>query len=410
MKILFLTENYYRGGLDTFLIGLINHWPYSEDELFLTCNKSHPGLEIIRARLKRPCKIEVHELPSPVSWRRWVSRRRVLSGGLSGTILSLCGKALAYPFFLYNILGLVLKFRTQAYDRLLVVNGGYPGGMSCRAASIAWGVAGMRPLSIHNFHNFVDKAPWGRRWIENFVDTAVHHFSRAMVSVSGVCLASLRERVSFRKPGDYRVIYNGIESASIQCAKNIRVGLNIPQDSPLCLMLATYEPRKGHEFFLKAFSLVVDRLPNARALICGHGSQAEIEHVKGLVAFFGLEQHVLVEDYWQDVGALLKEAQVLVVPSQSYESFGLVIAEAMAMQRPVVATNIGGIPEVIQNGQGGFLVDPGDIDSFAAHIRMILENPELGAKLGALGFQQYAAKFTAARMASEYADLIRLGS
>ena len=411
MKILFLTENYWIGGLDTFLITLINNWPHSEDELALICNKSHPGLMVIQSRLKRPCKIKPHNLPTLPNWERLILKKKFFGRWLS-IILTILGKVLGYPVFIFHILYFVHKFRALGYERLMVVNGGYPGGWTCRAASIAWGLAGLKPYSIHNFHNFAVRSSKLRGWIEYSIDIAVRHFSRAIVSVSKTCLASLNNRTAFQKTGNYRVIYNGIDSnmLSNKPDPNVRQELGIPKDSPLCLMLASYDQRKGHDLFLKAFKQVNKNLPDLRALICGYGTLSEVEHVKRIITSLSLDEYVNCEGYRKDTDALLREAQVLVVPSQSYESFGLVIVEAMAMRVPVVATRVGGIPEAISNGQGGFLVDPDDINGFAGHIKIIIEDSALRAEVGELGFKQYATKFTSDRMALEYADLIRSAS
>jgi L-malate glycosyltransferase len=404
MKIAFFTENYYRGGLDTVLITLINHWPYPEDELTLICNKSHPGLEVIRSRLDRCCRIKAHGLPMYWGWYQ----SKFFSSRLTSAPFALLGKLLSYPLFVFYALALILKFRRSEYDRLVVVNGGYPGGLSCCAASIAWGIAGKRPLSIHNFHNFAVKAPWWRKWIEDWIDSKVHQYSRSMVSVSKACISSLSNRPAFSKNGDYRFIYNGIEAKPISYTTptGIRDELGIPHNSPLCLMLATYEPRKGHYFFLKSFSRVVAEIPNARALICGHGNSREIARMRKTVESLGLNQHVFLGSYRNDIDALFQEAQVLVVPSQSYESFGLTIIEAMARKVPVVATQVGGIPEVMGDGCG-LIVRPDDAEGFANCISRCLSDRYFSAQLGERGYRRYQDRFTADRMAKEYSSIVR---
>ena len=408
MKLVLFTEIHYRGGLDTFLITLINAWPYVEDELALICNSSHPGLEGIESSLKRPCRIIRHKLPGQSEWYQGLGKNRYLANRVSRGGLSMFRKICGYPLFVVYLVALTLRFRQMHYDRLMVVNGGYPASMNCRAASVAWSLAGLRPLSIHNFHNFAQTTPRWRRWIEDVIDLAVLRSSRAMVSVSASCLESLRLRSQFLKQGVYKFIYNGIEPIERLpvSPSEVRSELGIPSDAPLCLMLATFEPRKGHEFFLRAFRQVADRLPHVRALICGDGSAAEVAHVTSLVSAFGLSRHVVLQKHRQDVDALLRNAQVLVVPSQAYESFGLVVVEAMAMKVPVVATRVGGIPEVMADGAGGFLCDVHDADGFAQAILKILRDPGLATELGELGFKRYSTEFTAEKMANEYAKLI----
>lgn len=409
MKILLFTENYYRGGLDTFLISLINSWPHEGDQLALICNASHPGLAQMASKLKRPCAIIPYRLPGHSDWSRARRTKGFWASDLGQRFASAIRKMLAYPLFVIDLIALTRRFRRDEYDRLLVVNGGYPGGMTCRAASIAWNLAGRKPLAIHNFHNLAVPVPYWRRLIENLIDSAVRRSSRMMVSVSACSVESIFVRSAFRKGGSYKVINNGIEAIDRlpRADFSIRQELGISTEAPLCLMLCTYEPRKGHEFFLKAFRQVVDRLPDAAALICGHGSEAEIERVRKLVTSFDLSGHVFLQGHRSDADQLLADSQVLVVASQAYESFGLVIVEAMAMKVPVVATRIGGVPEVMPNGIGGLLCDPDNSSSFADSILAILENKDLADKLRQLGFDRYQLKFTASRMAAEYALLVR---
>ncbi|MBI3804159.1 MAG: glycosyltransferase family 4 protein [Nitrospirae bacterium] len=410
MKIIFFTENHYRGGLDTFLTTLINHWPYPEDDLALICNRSHPGLDWIKSKLARQCEITPHRLPGQSEWYRGNSQRKFLSNRLAKGCLSLLRKTLAYPFFMVHVMALIFKFKKMRYDRLMVVNGGYPASLSCRAASIAWNLAGKRPLSIHNFHSLAQASPVWYRWIESLIDRGVLNSSRAMVSVSDACIHSLHKLKVFRGATNSRFIYNGISPGKQQCGYREAAlsDLGIPEEAPLCLMLATYHPYKGHDFFFRAFSEVIRSVPNARALICGDGRPSEIFRVRCAISSLGLDQQVIVQGHRADVDLLLQRAQVLVVPSQAFESFSLVIVEAMARRLPVVATRVGGIPEVMPDGMGGLLCDVNDVEGFGRNILKILSDLDLAKKLGEMGFRRYSDKFTADKMAKEYAGLVRL--
>lgn len=404
MRILLVTENAYCGGLDTFIITLINHWPHPEDELVLMCNESHPGLEVIRDQLRRPCKIIGHRYPLPWSMgnaekQRWI---RVLHA----------------PFRLIErlsmFIGYLRKF-CQAFheispDRLLVINGGYPAGLTCRAATVAWGMAGRLPLSIHNFHNFCYPARWWELAFENAIDRRVHAYSKAMVSVSQVCADSLQRRSAFVGSGKCMYIHNGIElRGSSKDSRTIRARLGEPEDVPICLMLGTYEPRKGHIFLLSAFQQVVQYRPDARLLICGFGYPSEMNRVRSAVEIFGLQNSVRLEGFRQDIPDLLEASDLMLVPSQSGESFGLTIIEAMSRQVPVIATRVGGIPEVLLNGAGGFIVDPTDVDGFASRILDLLNNETLRREQGLKGLERYEKNFKAQQMAQAYADLVRSG-
>ena len=402
MNILIVTENAYCGGLDSFIITLVNNWPHAEDDIILVCNASHPGLAAIRRQLRRPCRVLDHRHPLP--WSMQEMRQNKLL------------RVLRFPFRLLGRQLLFLQylsifrrlFDDVGAERLLVVNGGYPAGLTCRAATVAWGMAGKRPLSIHNFHNFSQPTRWFERPFEYAIDRLVHRYAKAMVSVSAICAASLANRPAFRASPKLTYIPNGIEFRPARTAPRVlRDSLGIAQDAPLCLMMGTYEARKGHEFLLRAFTRVVQNIPAARLLICGFGYPAEVERVRKAVEESGLQAHVLLDGFREDVPDLLAASDLLLVPSQFSESFGLTIIEAMSHALPLVATRVGGMPEVLQDGCGGYLVAPDDVEDLARRMHMLLADENLRREQGQLGFAHFNQYFRAERMATAYAQLLR---
>ncbi len=147
MNITFFTENYYKGGLDTFLISLVNNWPYSEDRIAIICNHSHPGLETYRRKIRRRVSIYEHHIPNHSELHRAVKWK-----GKIGLFVKLVIFILSYPLFFYNVVAIRKLLLKNKPDRLVIVNGGYPTGSSCRAAAISWGLF-TKKRSIHNFHN-----------------------------------------------------------------------------------------------------------------------------------------------------------------------------------------------------------------------------------------------------------------
>ncbi len=402
MNILIVTENAYCGGLDSFITTLINHWPVEEDQISLICNASHPGLVVIRKQLRRPCNVVAHEYPLPWSMQE-LRQTRVI-------------RILRYPFRLLGrqiLLARYLREFVKIFDqmgahRLLVVNGGYPAGLTCRAATIAWGKAGRQPLSIHNFHNFSQPLRWFERPFENAVDHLVYRYSKALVSVSAICARSLGNRPAFKDSTSVTHIFNGIEFRPARSpAGQVKASLGMQQDAPLCLMLGTYEVRKGHEFLLDAFGRVVNLVPAARLLICGFGYPAEVQRVREAVHARGLDQQVVLEGFREDVPDLIAASSMMLVPSQSSESFGLTIIEAMSHGVPVIATRVGGIPEVLQDGQGGYLVAPDDVDGLADRMLRLLSDEPLRQEQGKQGKAYFNENFRAERMAASYATLLR---
>jgi glycosyltransferase involved in cell wall biosynthesis len=407
MKIALFTDNQYRGGLDTFLVSLINHWPVPDDQLTVICNRSHPGLPLIESRLTRQCTIVAHRLPGHGRWYHGNTSNAVLRSAVGRLSLSLLRRIAGYPLFLSYVAALATTFRGTRFDRLMVVNGGYPASLSCRAASIAWWVAGKKPGAIHNFHNLAMLSPGLRGPFDHIIDRLVREATSTFISVSRACASSLAVRPAFLHD-HVRVIYNGINLPlpSATAAASLRAELGVPAQAPLCLLLASYEVRKGHEFFFRAFRRVIERVPEARAVCCGDGTPEEVETLKELVRQNGLEGRVLLAGFRPDIRPMLEATQVLAIASQEFESFGLVLVEAMAMKKPVVGTRVGGIPEVIGE-EAGLLFARDDVEGFADGIVTFMTDTELAKETGESGYERYLAKFTAERMAQEYAELVR---
>lgn len=408
MKIVFLTENTHRGGLDSFLVSLVNYWPHPEDELIFICNASHPGIEGIRKSLTRPCTVIGHKIPTYLDLVRSAGRNRIL-----GFIRKLFSPLLRYGFFLYYIIRLRKELLENNPDRLMVINGGHPGGDTCRAAIISWGLfAKHRPCAIYNFHNLASTPRWLEKWPDKLIDFFVAKYSTAIIGVSRVCAESLRKRMSEQVMNKVSWIYNGISAPIIPAVPHtasLREELGFPPDSLVCLMLATYEPRKGHDFLLRAFQKVIAEIPSARLLICGYGYPDEIERVKNLVAQYGLSGQVSLQGFRRDIDFLLEQSDLLLVASQAFESFGLTSVEAMAKRVPVVATKVGGIPEVVADGEGGYCVEPDDVNGYARIMINFLGNPELRKSQGEMGYRRYKTHFAAERMAEQYAKAIHAG-
>lgn len=411
MKICFYTENYYKGGLDTFLINLFNSWPDDNDELNLVCNGSHAGLETILEKTLRPITVETYGrfFTSLIVQGRSNSKWKCFF--LVKKFFSLIFRLLQYPvLFPWYVISLTLFFLRNDYDRLMVVNGGYPASLLCRSAAIAWWLSGKRPLPIMNFHNSTTVAPWYYKFVENIIDRLVIRSVRHIVSVSKNCLSSLKTRKVFVDCDKVSYIYNGIEDP----IKKMKIVPNgIKSELPFgryCLMLATYETRKGHRYLLQAIKSVVEDFPDVKLRCYGHGLAEEKKQVADEIMRLNLNENVILNDFSSETDSLLAGASVLVVPSQAYESFGLTIIEAMAIGIPVVTTDVGGMPEVLGTTNAGYVCSKNDPLEFANAIKNILGNATLAAEMGRNGRTAFKQKFTALKMARQYFQLIKKGT
>jgi L-malate glycosyltransferase len=407
MKICFFTENYYKGGLDTFLINLLNAWPDKKDELTLVCNGTHQGLDTISEKTIRPISVEkyyrvftspIAQGQSTLKWSRSFPVR---------AFFALAFRFLQYPIlFPWYVFTLMFFFLQSDYDRLMVINGGYPASLLGRSAVIAWWLAGKRPLAVMNFHNSTTCPPWYSSFLENSIDKLVIRSASHIVSVSKDCLGSLGSRNAFLDCNKLSYIYNGIADPIPLVKTTLSTIDNMPSHKEYCLMLATYEARKGHTYLLQAFQVVVKEFPNVQLQTYGYGQIHEKKRVADEILRLKLENNVTIGDFRPQIAELLSGASILVVPSQANESFGLTIIEAMAFGVPVVTTDVGGMPEVLEGSNAGYVCSKDDPLEFSAAIINILSDPPLAFELGRNGRLTFERRFKANTMAINYAKLL----
>jgi glycosyltransferase involved in cell wall biosynthesis len=142
---------------------------------------------------------------------------------------------------------------------------------------------------------------------------------------------------------------------------------------------------KGTEVLLRAFALVVARIPEARLLLVGDGPQRE--SLKQLITNLNIGANVVMPGQMPllEMEAIFSRAWVQVVPSLWAEPFGLITANAMMRGTAVVASATGGSIDIVKQGETGFLVPPGDVKALAEILVELLQNRELAEKLGKAG-------------------------
>lgn len=398
MRTAFFTQNVKKGGLDTFAVNLLLHWP-STDSITFFCNRSHPGLADLRARLPKHVEVVPYDfLIAQDIERRFADRPRSVR---------LMAKVL---FGLAGIPYLVIKtrrlFRAAHLDRLMIINGSYPGGDACIGATLAWATLQPGRLAWHNVHNLA--IPYHgsvlRRVKERVIDWMVARSVAGFIGVSSSCIESLSIRSGLNGcPKTF--VYNGIDPINSVPTSSLREELSLPAGAQIILMLAVYEPRKGHDFMIRVMQDVVAAVPEAYLLVCGDGTEKERQVVQNLRSMSTVAAHVVLQPHRPDIGNVMGQVQMLVAPSQSYESFGYTVVEAMACALPVVVTDVGGLPEVVEQGVTGYVVSRQEAGEFAARIIHLLRNEALRHQMGQMGRKRFEEHFLAERMSREYVRL-----
>jgi len=202
----------------------------------------------------------------------------------------------------------------------------------------------------------------------------------------------IKAGIGQRPQFDY--IYNGIDIESLEKRKVDRIQkreeLGIANDCILIVTAGRLVPVKGQSYLITAFAQVITEIPNIRLVFLGDGVLRG--ELSGQVKTLGLEKQVLFLGMRSDVPEIISCSDLFVLPSIN-EGFGVVLLEAMAMKCPIVATNVGGVPEVVLDGETGILVPPGDPVQLAGGIIRLLKDTSLALKMAECGYQRLKVCF-----------------
>lgn len=269
-----------------------------------------------------------------------------------------------------------------------------PAELYTRLALLFLHPAPVMVISKHNdepFFRCVGQAAMGR-WVSRR--------ATRMIAISDAVNAYARKHLNM--PADrVTTVHYGIdprpyEQISENRRQDVRTVWDIPPDAWVIGTVARLVPQKALRVLLMAYAQYrVQARQASRLVLVGRGPlEAEL---KALSHQLGLESEIVWAGFREDIPAVMNAFDAFVLTS-SYEGFGLVLLEAMAAARPVVASRVSAIPEIVQDGITGLLCEPGDHEGFA-HALLHLEEADVRTRLGAAGYDRVRTRFTLERMA-----------
>jgi glycosyltransferase involved in cell wall biosynthesis len=195
-------------------------------------------------------------------------------------------------------------------------------------------------------------------------------------------------------------VHEGIDLERVEAAPpaNLHAELWLPHHAPIVGNVAALVPHKGQRHLIEAARLVLPQVPDARFVIAGEGELRPA--LERQIKDHHLEKHVLLAGFRPDVLSLHKAFDIFVMSSVT-EGLGTSLLDAMAAGKPVVATTAGGIPEVVVDGETGFLVPPRDHDAMAGAIVKLLKDDALRQTMGEAGSARVRTVFSAERMVQD---------
>ena len=291
-----------------------------------------------------------------------------------------------YRYFLHESLQLAREFRRRAIS--LVHCADVPAGSYAALA----GRLAMVPVICHVRNRFVKIPEPDRR------------FLRAVSRFAFVSRGAWRA-FAYHVPANRGVVlYDGIEVRPSEAgldseanAQDVRREFNIPARATIVGMIARIDQQKDYETLAKAAARVVSATPDVRFLIVGGYSVEQIqrdhfEQVKQWLAAYGVSEYFIFTDFRSDVPRLLRAMEIVVL-STHYEGLPLVLIEAMACRKPVVATDVDGVPEIVKDDETGLLFAHQDDARLAAHIVSLIRDPSRADRLGRSGQSFVQANF-----------------
>jgi len=280
---------------------------------------------------------------------------------------------------------------------LVYTHGMVPANIHSRLAARLAGVPCISHIHIANVFN---QNPLVRRY-QIFLDNWTSRFCHRLIAVSQSTKDSLiQQGIS----GDrIEVIPNGIDCHKIHCRETreeILRKFHLDPKERLVGTIGRLCPTKGQEEFLRVAKGVSQEMPDVVWMVIGKdmefGGRYETQ-LRTLAQEGGLNGRVIFTGHQPDPFSLLNALEFFVLPSK-LEGMPLVILEAMALKKAVIASAVGGVPEVIVDGKTGILVPAGDSRSLAEAILKLLRNPELAKAMGEAGFERARENFSESEM------------
>ncbi len=203
-------------------------------------------------------------------------------------------------------------------------------------------------------------------------------------------------------------IYNGIDPSQFSnievLRKSTRDVLNVDDNEFSILATGNLSEEKGHIYLIEAISILKQRNIPVKCFIAGQGNlKLELERK---INDFGMKNYIKLLGYREDVPALLAGADIFTMPSLS-EALPYSLLEAMAAGLPIVASRVGGIPEVITHGKEGYLVNPENVKELANAIETLTTDFTLRQLMGKMGKETIMNKFSSHQMLSNTKDFLK---
>lgn len=283
---------------------------------------------------------------------------------------------------------------------------GFKTGFLGRAAALGFPRTPL-VLTVHNYYAYPGQSriPF---LIFQTMEKVFSHRTNRVITVSEALKKNLTHSLGIQEEKIVK-IYNGIQPENYQNNRDgggqFKAALGLPQGIPLVGTTARLAPQKGLETLLEAARIILDQRDDCFFLVAGEGPMRE--KLEDMVNGLALRENVFFLGRINNIAEFLSSLDVFVLPSLT-EGLSISLLEALAAKKPVVASRVGGIPEIIIDGVTGSLVPPGDPVSLASRVVEYLEHPERGALMGLQGCRRIEEYFDLEGMLTKTEELYKV--
>lgn len=273
---------------------------------------------------------------------------------------------------------------------------------SDRIASFAAKLAGIR-IIVETRHGIGYLPEEMNRW-KFFLYKLASNPSTKIIAVAESVKADLIKQARI-DPERIEVIYNGIniEPVSSEYQPNVLGSLGLPKDGySLVATFGRFEPIKGHRYVLESAKEVLKFFPHTIFLIVGDGPMRK--NLEELTQFLDIRENVVFTGWQKNVLAIMRYTDIVILPSLR-EGLSITGLEALSLGKPIIATSVGGNPEIVQHGSNGLLVPPKDSKELAKAIISLLASSDLIEKYGKVSRKLVAERFSEEIMVQKVQDL-----
>jgi glycosyltransferase involved in cell wall biosynthesis len=395
-KILFYSDCYFFAGCENMLSVLFNNEKIRGNfELSFSYGYSKEYEEGLNNRVKT--YIKKYPINTYLHWNRYESKGPRF-------LLSIFNRLLKYIFFISNIFKIYQIIKGEDPDIIHINNGGYPGAYSCSAAVFAAKLAGKDKI-IYVVNNVaVPRSSIIRKldfWIDRFVSRNVSKF----VTGSSYAGERLKSVLKFNDAQYLRIPNTILPRTNDESRDETRKRFGVGIDDILIGNVALFEERKGQKYLIEAFNELAREFGeelNLKLVLEGNGSTKS--EVMQLVKNYDLNSKVLfVEE--ENIYNLYSCLDLFVLPSIAYEDFPITILEVMSLGKPVIGTNVAGIPEQIENNCSGYIVEPRNVGQLKDAMKKIVTNKDLMEQMGKRSREIFEANFKENMIIDKYINL-----